>query len=394
MSNVRADAPVEAGPERISAPFPNTSRSPVSRSYVWTINNPKLTPTELIGRLESDPKHRFSAFQLEIGESGTPHYQGYTEYTASVRWTHLKSIDPAIHLEKRKGTRVQAREYCQKEDTRASALSDAGLESVAPDDTPGPHEVGDFGAGGSGTRNDLELAASIAKETGSLKRVAEECPGIVIKYARGINELCRLYRPQRSRPPKVILMFGPTGVGKTRWAVNHHDSDDLYIKEPDQRWFDGYEQQEAVVFDDFAGAPSKLSVFQLLRILDRYPVNIEIKGSTRQLLATTIYVTTNYHPSKWYNWENRWESYGALARRIHQVVCYHGGLPYVANHEKFFAVANEGVNYQQEWTPDIIGDIQVDDAPLEDPDAQAPEFAPPVNVAPMFEPQPYDPYNQ
>jgi hypothetical protein len=45
-----------------------------------------------------------------------------------------------------------------------------------------------------------------------------------------------------------------------------------------------------VIIDDFR--PSQFSFQELLRLLDRYPHQVEYKGGTRQFLAKTIIITT------------------------------------------------------------------------------------------------------
>lgn len=50
----------------------------------------------------------------EVGESGTPHIQGYLETSKKVRPFTLR-LPKDIHWEKRKGTRQEAADYCQKD---------------------------------------------------------------------------------------------------------------------------------------------------------------------------------------------------------------------------------------------------------------------------------------
>lgn len=55
--------------------------------------------------------------------------------------------------------------------------------------------------------------------------------------------------------------------------------------------------QRVVVIDEFRG---DISISNLLRWFDRYPVLVEIKGSSTVLMAETIYVTSNLDPREWY----------------------------------------------------------------------------------------------
>jgi hypothetical protein len=69
-----------------------------------------------------------------------------------------------------------------------------------------------------------------------------------------------------------------------------------------------------------------MSLVTLLRLLDRYPVQVPIKGSHTWWLPDRIYITTNILPSLWYKWENRGEHYKALARRFTKVVMFYNKL--------------------------------------------------------------------
>lgn len=66
------------------------------------------------------------------------------------------------------------------------------------------------------------------------------------------------------------------------------------------------------MLDEFRGG---IDISHILRWTDRYPVQVEIKGSSRPLLATRIWITSNLHPSKWYP-DLDPETLAALLRRL------------------------------------------------------------------------------
>ena len=55
-----------------------------------------------------------------------------------------------------------------------------------------------------------------------------------------------------------------------------------------------------VVLDDFYGW---LKYSQLLNLLDRYPMQVEVKGAKREFLAKEIIITSNKSPVEWYDSE-------------------------------------------------------------------------------------------
>lgn len=60
----------------------------------------------------------------------------------------------------------------------------------------------------------------------------------------------------------------------------------------------------------------QVRLVDLLRYLDKYPVQVPVKGSFVFLHCTTIIVTTNVHPDQWYDYTKRQSSEVALSERF------------------------------------------------------------------------------
>lgn len=146
-------------------------RDTPARAWMFTLNNPAFPLAEL----PVHPLERYLVAQLEVGANGTPHFQGYVEFSQPVRFRALLEWLPGAHFEKRGGTREQAREYCTKEETR-----DPNPDSVL--------ERGDWGRGGQGKRTDLADACDVLVKRG-LRAVAEEHPTAFVKFSRGLRDL-------------------------------------------------------------------------------------------------------------------------------------------------------------------------------------------------------------
>jgi len=109
----------------------------------------------------------------------------------------------------------------------------------------------------------------------------------------------------------IVVFWGKTGVGKSRRAWDEA-SLEAYPKDPRTKFWDGYQAQEHVVIDEFRGG---VDIGHVLRWFDRYPVIVEVKGSSVPLKATKIWITSNLHPRSWYP-ELDHETYLALERRL------------------------------------------------------------------------------
>lgn len=110
---------------------------------------------------------------------------------------------------------------------------------------------------------------------------------------------------------ECVVFYGRTGTGKSRRAWEEAGQD-AYPKDPRTKFWCGYHGQANVIIDEFRGG---IDVSHILRWLDRYPVRVEIKGSTRPLYARKYWITSNVHPERWWP-ELDPETLAAILRRM------------------------------------------------------------------------------
>lgn len=129
----------------------------------------------------------------------------------------------------------------------------------------------------------------------------EEDPSVVIKYHKGLQyALTLLSKPRDPRvAPSIEVYWGESGTGKTRKAIT--DNPGAYmVTKPNGNgviWFDGYEGQEVMILDEFYGW---IQYDLLLRLLDRYPLKLQIKGGTVECRANKFVITSNKPWKEWY----------------------------------------------------------------------------------------------
>lgn len=110
----------------------------------------------------------------------------------------------------------------------------------------------------------------------------------------------RVIAVPRSWPMQVIVLYGPTGTGKTRAAYDFF-GESLYSlpsKKGSGTYWDGYDGQETVLIDEVYG--SRFSRAEFLCLLDRYQHNVPIHGGTVNFSSKRIVLTSNVHPQEWY----------------------------------------------------------------------------------------------
>lgn len=89
----------------------------MSRVKYWcfTLNNPTSDERDKILALDGDRQLEYLVFGNEVGDSGTPHLQGFVAFLARVRLTQLKQvISERAHFEAAKFPE-KAAEYCKKD---------------------------------------------------------------------------------------------------------------------------------------------------------------------------------------------------------------------------------------------------------------------------------------
>jgi len=273
-----------------------------SKHWFYTLNNPDETDEAWASKVDGFGCV-WHVFQRERGESGTPHFQGTISFEKRKRLTQLKQLDIRAHWETRRGSVVDARSYCTKDEGRISGPIERGQ---APVD--------------QGQRTDLSAMARVVREQG-LATLAQSDPTAVIRYGRGLQLYASLLPVAQSGTPReVILLFGPPGCGKTRTFFDIEGSEAPLIDASSGVWFDGYMGQSSVCLDDFDGSRSKWPLSKVLNILDRYTRKVPVKGGFVNWTPLRVYVSTNFHPTDWYEWVGREQQFPALQRRFTSVV--------------------------------------------------------------------------
>jgi len=270
-----------------------------TRAICFTLNNPTDDERhDLFNALESLAYGiKFTGCGREIGEEGTPHLQGFICFGNAKTFSAIHSIPGLLraHFEVMKGSVDSNITYCSKEG-----------------------EYVEFGVKpAQGKRTDLDEVVALIKDGKRIRDVVDSCPTQFIKFNKGIEKLIALQVQPRNAKTKVLWYWGPTGTGKSKLAFEKaYEASSYYVKDPLNRWWDGYEQQEVVIIDDYRRDFSTFAA--LLRLLDRYPMSVEMKGATTQFNSSLIIITSPKSPSE--TWETRTEEeLGQLLRRVDEV---------------------------------------------------------------------------
>lgn len=280
--------------------------------WFFTFNNP---PCELLDFEVS--KLEYSVYQLESGENGTPHFQGFLQFKKRVRFNGVKKFiiraaggsgSPWVSFSKYP-TKCQL--YCSKEDTRIR----------------GPYETGVWvpKSTGQGARNDLAVIQDLLKKGTKPSAIADDFFSSWIRYRTAFEVYSSSLFQRDPNAPSFTFQcevhYGPTGLGKSRHAFGEYPVPGLayrFVPSRNNNWWDGYNGQRVCILDDFSGDFFSDDNFKVY--VDRYPLAVEFKGGFCSLLVTKWIITTNHLPTAW--WDCEW---GPICRRITSYHLYQRG---------------------------------------------------------------------
>jgi hypothetical protein len=286
-----------------------------SRRWCFTINNPidEDYPEEW-----TNETIKLMVAQMELGEEGTLHIQGYLEMKQPVRLAAMKKLLPRAHLEKARGTKGDCITYCLKEETSLGTIwvwQDNTLKCSINEEASSFKKLTDSLLEATiGTKESMKLRLCAIQSKLSegnsdvIEEIADNEFDLWVRYYRAFERYLLMKTPARDWKTNVHVLQGPTGTGKSKWAMDNYKG--AYWKQR-SNWWDGYAGHETVVLDEFYGwIPFDL----LLRLCDRYPLMVETKGGQVQFAAKTIVITTNMLPCNWY----KSAYFPSFARRVDQ----------------------------------------------------------------------------
>jgi len=245
------------------------------------------------------PAHGFTPFlpkpcrwirgQLECGDGGFLHWQIVVAFIRKTSVRGCRDCFGPYHCELSRS--AAANDYCLKPETSVpNTQFELGIKPVDRSDP-----------------DDWERIWELAK-TGDYECIPAT---IRVQSYRTLRAISSDFAQPIGIERDVVVYWGRTSTGKSRraWAEAGLEA---FPKDPRSKFWCGYRGQKHVVIDEFRG---DIDVGHLLRWFDRYPVNVEIKGSSIVFAAEHIWITSNLSPRQWYPMIDE-ETYEALLRRI------------------------------------------------------------------------------
>lgn len=278
-----------------------------------------------ISKLEN---FRYIVGQVEPTEDGRLHIQAYAEFTDHIRVKEISNIMPGCHYESKSinSSREQGRFYCMKDYNGIYNDKYQWTEKTSRDKKlhrgrlvgTDYYEFGTWDTE-QGKRTDIETIKAAVLAGDSLKTIVlRDCKSYQhIRICEKFHQYFIDTPRDRNIPPEVRWYYGPTGISKSRSIYDEFEPENIYPSSS-YRWWNGYTQQKVILIDDMRKDYSKFHV--LLKLLDRYPLAPETKGSTININSEIIIITSPKHPCNLFDTR---EDLGQLIRRISTIKQFH-----------------------------------------------------------------------
>jgi len=289
------------GRKMVTVSYPNVRR------ICFTLNN---WNEDDYRRITSNPAWSYGIIGKEIGDSKTPHLQGYLELVKKTRWITVKKLIGArAHLEVAKGTAKQNIAYCSKDNdvyTWGEPRVNAGKRS----------DLDALRAAISAGKSELELAQLDAYA---------KYPSFVQTYKQltYINTLKKMDLKLREWQEKILdIVLGPVHPRKVHWcweakgATGKTTLAKFLVRNHDAQYFStgkhsdvahAYNNSNIVIFDFSRTQAERIPYAILEQLKNGFMFSGKYQSATKQFEPPHVVCFANFEPDRRMLSQDRWD---------------------------------------------------------------------------------------
>jgi hypothetical protein len=313
-----------------------------ARGWMLTINADRHEKSEVDNILGNVPTA--SVYSEEAGSStGYRHYQAFAYWEGKITGSRVRALFGDAHCEPAGKPAVACAAYCSKDKTHLS----------------GPYWLGDYESvpGMEPTEAQTERKSIFAE---AQQHIAEgwryedflnssEWMVWGLRHKNAIQDLISAhayaaYGTHIRDMVSVDYIYGPTESGKSWSVYETYGIPNVFVPNcADASFpFDGYAGQPVVMLEEFRSA---LKFDFLLKVLDIYPLLLNIKGGRTYACWTKVVITSNIELSEQY--PNLTERKDPLLRRFNHGIVFEKpdqdtSFPYASREDAMIGKRNDG----------------------------------------------------
>jgi hypothetical protein len=243
--------------------------------------------------------------QVEVGEGGTMHLQGYVQLSKKMRRSTFNNLIRKhtpfnFSLKDARGNANQNVLYCTKPTGEWEYAS--GAKKMNTTLSAKPIWINKAGLVKKGERSDIKEAARAIENGTSMRIISQRFPTQFIRMGRGLRDLQFTKKAAESkehRAGQLVVLYGDAGTGKsydarTKIAESFgYSEEDVFSLQTDSQtiWFDGYVGEKILLLDDYE--PNSMKRSTLLKLTDKYQFIGQVKGGHIVAEWELVIITTN-----------------------------------------------------------------------------------------------------
>lgn len=260
-------------------------RAERARNWVFTINNP--TEQDCTWCCEYGAQQNKFIASIEIGDNKTRHIQGEVAFKGLKTLEGLKKLHPRAHWEIK---RSKDWGYPLKVDSEL-LINNVGVTQGKRND------IDDFNV-------DVESMISGKRSWHNMYManlpIFAKYNSWAIRHISYLRKRSKLFEAKEFKQPlqtnlkerQSLVMVGPTGIGKTRYALAHFENP-LLVRELDELRF--YADNDGIVFDDI-NFTEVLTRTQQIHLLDEIKCTLHLRYNDVDLPDVPYIFTGNSFP--------------------------------------------------------------------------------------------------
>lgn len=172
-----------------------------SRRWVFTLNNPTDDEEQAVADFLDSDLVTYGVFGREVGESGTPHYQGFLILPQPQRLSYLRNnLSARAHYERAQGTSAQASAYCKKD-------NDFEEFGEIPDEQGARNDINGF----------VEWIGTLDTRPSERDIVQAGFASLFLRHRAHLLDLVSHLMPE------PVIEAGEYGAGGRQWQRDLHD---------------------------------------------------------------------------------------------------------------------------------------------------------------------------
>lgn len=265
----------------------------------------------------------YGCFDLEVSDSGTPHFHAYLVFENQRNVSTIKKLfGKALHVEQAFSSHEDCVGYVEKAGAKNADKKHTQVQGTF-------WETGERPVTKPTQKAKWAAVYQLAKagEHTALE-ILEQYPTLASQLSK-IELLVERFKAERGkrefREIECIILYGDTGTGKTTWVYEQY-GESLYRVTDYAHPYEGYGGERTLCFDEVDTSSDAIALPTMLQLTDRFPLGAALTRRYSNLVPEfdTVVFISNESPATYYRSAPA-KQWNAFLRRVNHIYRFECG---------------------------------------------------------------------